>query len=247
MTVKHENETDNPSPTKSLSQSQLKQLLQYVSDKAEQARQSGTSRAVVDELIILLLAETGLRPAEFCNLNIEDLPSSPDKNILVVRDSQGNPAREIQVSPKVVELAEKFIRAYRMGAEPKDALLISERGNRFTYRSLYNKVKNIGINSGIGPIYPHILRSTFMVRLFNDVKDLRLVQQQAGHASPKTTAICIGGGFSRKRKSKSQEPDSAANKNDTVKCDACDRLLAGQGRKIESGQILCPDCLKYFQ
>jgi integrase len=258
MTAKQSSEQDNTVPVdKFLSEAQLKQLLQYVSDEADSARQRGAFRAVIDELIIFLLAEAGLRPAEFCNLNIEDLPSKQGRNTLIVRDSAGNLNREVEISSKAAELADRFIQVYRCDVKSGDPLFISERGNRFTYRSLYNKVKTIGINAGIGPLYPHMLRSTFIVHLFNKVKDLRLVQQQAGHASPKTTAFYTRGDLNKKRKranprKKAPLPivelrNSPEHKNTAARCDVCERLLDGEGRKIDSGQFLCGDCLKYFQ
>jgi len=42
---------------------------------------------------------------------------------------------------------------------------------------------------GIGKLHPHMLRHTYLTRLYNVEHDLRFVQDQAGHASPTTTAI----------------------------------------------------------
>jgi integrase len=57
--------------------------------------------------------------------------------------------------------------------------------------SAYNqeKIKKIGPKSGIGRLHPHLLRHTYLSRLYNVEHDLRFVQDQAGHASPTTTAI----------------------------------------------------------
>ncbi|MFC1793445.1 tyrosine-type recombinase/integrase [Planctomycetota bacterium] len=41
----------------------------------------------------------------------------------------------------------------------------------------------------IGKLHPHMLRHTYLTRLYNVEHDLRFVQDQAGHASPTTTAI----------------------------------------------------------
>ena len=60
-----------------LSETQLKKLLRYVTEKANLARQNGTKRPIVDELIILLLVETGLSASELCNLNIADRGDFP--------------------------------------------------------------------------------------------------------------------------------------------------------------------------
>ncbi|MBL7152076.1 MAG: tyrosine-type recombinase/integrase [Phycisphaerae bacterium] len=56
-------------------------------------------------------------------------------------------------------------------------------------RSIYEKMKKLGKKSGIGKLHPHMLRHTYLSRLYNVEHDLRFVQDQAGHASPTTTAI----------------------------------------------------------
>jgi len=67
-------------PDKYLSDTQLKKLRGYVKDMADLARQRGSARAIIDELIVELLTNTGLRASELCNLNIGDLPVSHGKN-----------------------------------------------------------------------------------------------------------------------------------------------------------------------
>ena len=62
--------------------------------------------------------------------------------------------------------------------------------NRTGFASrLYEKIKQLGKKSGIGRLHPHMLRHTYLTRLYNVEHDLRFVQDQAGHASPTTTAI----------------------------------------------------------
>ena len=176
-------------PDKYLSEAQLKKLRQYVKDKADLARMRGGSRGVIDELIVELLANTGLRASELCNLNIGDLPIKHGKDCIWVRDSKGKVSRVVEISEKLKKRLERFIKLYRKRAKANSPLLVSERGKRIIYRSIYAKIKRIGEQAGIGKLHPHILRHTYLTRLYNVEKDLRFVQDQAGHASPTTTAI----------------------------------------------------------
>jgi len=57
------------------------------------------------------------------------------------------------------------------------------------HRSIYDKMKKLGRQSGIGKWHPHMLRHTYLTRLYNVEHDLRFVQDQAGNSSPTTTAI----------------------------------------------------------
>jgi len=176
-------------PDKYLSDVQFRKLRQYVKDRADLARTRGGSRAVVDELIVELLAGTGLRASELCNLNIADLPGAHGKDCIRVRDGKGKISRTVDISEKLKQRLERFVKLYRKGARAASPLLISERGDRIIYRSIYAKIKRIGEQAGIGKLHPHMLRHTYLTRLYNVEKDLRFVQDQAGHASPTTTAI----------------------------------------------------------
>jgi len=176
-------------PDKYLSEAQLKKLRQNVKDKADLARMRGGSRGVIDELIIELFIGTGLRASELCDLNIGDLPVKHGKDCIWVRDGKGKVSRTVDISEKIKKRLERFIKLYRKGAKAKSPLLVSERGGRIIYRSVYAKVKRIGDQAGVGKLHPHMLRHTYLTRLYNVEKDLRFVQDQAGHASPTTTAI----------------------------------------------------------
>jgi integrase len=264
-----------------LSEAQISRLLQYVKRKADWARQKGTNRAIVDELVILLLADTGLRPRELCNLNIADLPTSHDRNTVWVRDAQGNVTRDIELTSRTAKSLERFVRLYRKGAGPNEPLLISERGKRIIYMSLYSKVKNIGEKAKIGRLNPRMLRQSYMVRLYKREHDLRLVQTQAGHARPATTAIYVkannkglkqndkalkdarfsgvdymGASANKSATAQSSLPEATGlGAHDSLKgsrqietCEACCRSIpAADGTRIDSGQILCADCLKEFR
>jgi integrase len=73
------------SPDKYLSDTQLKKLRRYIRDKADLARMRAGSRGVIDELIVELLVNTGLRASELCDLNIGDLPARHGKDCIWVR------------------------------------------------------------------------------------------------------------------------------------------------------------------
>jgi integrase len=69
----------------------------------------GGSCGVIDELIIELLANTGLRASELCNLNIGDLPIKHGKDCIWVRDSKGKVSRVVDISEKLKKRLERFV------------------------------------------------------------------------------------------------------------------------------------------
>ncbi len=176
-------------PDKYLSKDQLKKLRRYVRDMADVARARGSYRSIVTEIIVELLVNTGLRASELCKLNIADLPVSHGKDSVWVRNGKGNVVRTVDINELLKKRIARYVRLYRKKAKPDSPLLLSEWNGRISYQGLYTRVKRIGEQAGIGKLHPHMLRHTYLTRLYNVEKDLRFVQDQAGHASPTTTAI----------------------------------------------------------
>jgi len=189
MAEKKPKQNGGLSPNKYLSDEQLGRLRQYVKDMADLARQRGSIRAVIDELIIEILANTGLRASELIALDIADLPISHGKDVIWIQDGKGHVSRTIDIPESLNKRLARFVKLYRKGAKPNSPLLVNSKGKRMIYRSIYEKIRKLGKQSGIGSLHPHTLRHTYLTRLYNVEHDLRFVQDQAGHASPTTTAI----------------------------------------------------------
>jgi integrase len=214
--------------TDDLSETQLRHLVSHVRRRADSARRTGAVRPVVDELIVMTSLHAGLRPQEICELSIADTPAIHGKAELHIRNRYTHSNRVIPIPQEVVFLFHRFVHLHRQGAQPNDLLLVSERGTPFSYMSLYSKVRRIGRESGITALCPTMLRHRFLQRLYQDVQDLRLVQQQAGHACLKSTARHV-----RPRYSPWQ------------RCEACNRpVRPGDWERIDSGQLLCLNCLR---
>lgn len=176
-------------PDRYLSREQERQLMRYVKERADLARSRGRTRAVIDEFIIHLMLKSGLRANEVISLDMRDLPLKHGKPALWVRHGKGEVERVVHIGPKLARAIRRFCRVHRRGAGRDDPLLINERGVRYGYMSLYRKVRRLGAAAGIGNLTPHMLRHTYATRLYGTDHDLRFVQDQLGHASPRTTAI----------------------------------------------------------
>lgn len=262
--------------TRYLSEAELGKLLSYVREKAHIARLKGATRSVIDELLVLLLVHTGMRASEVCNLTISDIAAGQRQNKIRVRGSGRKIHRFVVIPSAITKHIEAFIDTYRKPARPRDPFLINERGNKFTYMSVYSKIRRIGEESKIGKLHPQMLRATYLIRLYRSKQDIGFVQRQAGHASPGTTAAyaiasappdrriaaALSGDSSVKRGSircgnenvsdnqttpkaiTSGEAVSIGDSGRSLKCEACDRALTGADwTRIDSGQVLCADCL----
>lgn len=238
-----------------LSEKQLSRLLLYVENEAEQARQLGGVRAIVNELIILLLSETGLRAREVCRLNISDLKTDHGTNAVHIRNDEGDVTRIIEISENLAERFGEYISLYRKDPQSQHPLFVSERGGRLAYMSLYSKVKKIGKKTSIGVLNPQMLRHTHLVRFFRHNRNLRLVQQRAGHADISTTKALYSLVRTKPRTGKQNLPETAAvvisspgKSKQNLICEVCEEpIFEGNGTRIDSGQFFCPDCLEEFQ
>ncbi len=218
---------------KPLTEAELKRLRRHIQSHAASARQRGSSRPVVDEIIFFLLADMGIKPKELCQLNIGDLPGQHKSDMLRVPNNGSKSFRELKLPIDVKTTLERFTKVWRPGARRSDPLLLSERGNRLAHMSVYSKVRRMGQEVGLKDLKPQRLRRTYMVNLFQQEQDLRLVQQCLGHSSIKTTAQALAS-------CKSPNPKA---------CDACGAKPNKNHplRQIESGQWLCKQCYTEFR
>ena len=173
---------------------------------------SGGIRGAANLMIVELLLGSGLRASELTALKMRDLPANHNKPLLFVRLGKGRISRTVSISTALAKKLTQFIKLYRPNAKPGSPLFRSERGfrriswvvhrgdesggrkkhedsSRLTYASLYSKIRRLGKRAGISGLSPHKLRHTHLCVLYATAKDIRNVQDQAGHASPATTAI----------------------------------------------------------
>ena len=176
-------------PEKYLTEQQQRRLLAYVKAQADIARFRNTTRAIINEMIVMLFLNTGLRARELCDLRLRDLPVTHGKKMIFVRTGKGKTVRIVEISDRFCKRLEQFIELYREKAKPADYLFINERGTPIQYVSIYSKITGIGKRAGVAHLHPHVLRHSYLTRLYNVEHDLRFVQDQAGHKSPVTTAI----------------------------------------------------------
>jgi len=203
-------------PDKYLSREQANKLLLYVRTRVSHSCRNGSIRDVINEIIIELMLNSGLRAREVCRLQIRDLPHFHSKDVLYIRDSKGRVSRTVEVRKSFIEKLTHFVKTYRKASKPGSAVIPSEKGyrlitskvyrkskatdrmiceqhsehsSRLTYQSLYSKIRMLGRKSGVGKLHPHMLRHTHLFLLYNVGADIRLVQDQAGHKDIRTTAI----------------------------------------------------------
>ena len=141
-----------------------------------------------DKAILELFYSSGLRLAELCSLDLNDL-NLPEKLLRVT--GKGGKTRDLPIGRH----ADKAIREWllqRNSLPLKDynAVFISKHGNRISPRAIQQRIKYWAAKQGIEiSVSPHMLRHSFASHLLESSGDLRAVQELLGHSNISTTQI----------------------------------------------------------
>ena len=142
-----------------------------------------------ESLIFELLYGSGVRNSELVGMNLEDIRLREEA--ILVR-GKGKKERYVPLSetaadalkeylPKRNELVARFKRSHA-------ALLVNQRGERLTTRSVGRIVKQIAVAKGLpADIHPHTLRHAFGTHMLAEGADLRAIQELLGHSRLSTT------------------------------------------------------------
>ncbi|AWH95671.1 recombinase XerC [Dietzia psychralcaliphila] len=150
----------------------------------------GDPIALRDRLVMELLYSCGIRVAELCGLDMDDVDT--ERRLLRVI---GKGDRERAVPYGVP--AERALRDWLDGGRPAlttsssgPALILGARGGRLdprTARRVVNEVTDA--TPGSPRVSPHALRHSSATHLLEGGADLRHVQELLGHSTPATTQI----------------------------------------------------------
>ena len=141
-----------------------------------------------DKAVMELFYSSGLRLAELCSLDLNDL-NLPDKIVRVT--GKGNKTRDLPIGRQ----ADKAIREWLMQRnslplKDYDAVFVSIHGNRINPRTVQQRVKYWAARQGIEiSVSPHMLRHSFASHMLESSGELRAVQELLGHSNISTTQI----------------------------------------------------------
>ena len=148
---------------------------------------------VRDRAVIEILYGSGLRVAELCGLDLEDLDLR-QRMMRVI--GKGRKERRVPMTEPAHAAADTYISEARpqmlrgngSGPEPS-AVFLNTRGNRLGSRSVRAMMTKYSIGQGLPGVSPHTMRHSFATHLLDGGADLRVVQELLGHESLATTQI----------------------------------------------------------
>lgn len=156
----------------------------------ELAAAEGDPIALRDRLVVELLYSCGIRVAELCGLDVDDVDT--ERRLLRVV-GKGDRERAVPYGPP----ADRALRSWLDGGRPTLAtawsgpsLLLGARGGRLDPRAARRIVNEVtAATPGAPRVSPHALRHSSATHLLEGGADLRHVQELLGHSTPATTQI----------------------------------------------------------
>jgi len=132
-----------------------------------------------DKLIVRTIYATGVRVSELCGMNVEDIDFD-ERTIRIL--GKGDKIRIVFVDEDTLADILKFI-----GNRIVGPLFIGQQGNHISSRAIQHIFKHYAPNG----ITPHKIRHSYASELYKRSKNLRVVQENLGHTSIKTTEIYL--------------------------------------------------------
>ncbi len=132
-----------------------------------------------DRLIVRLIYATGVRVSELCAMNVEDIDFE-EQTIRV--KGKGDKIRTVFVDEETLEEISRFI-----GNTIEGPLFLGQQGNHLSPRT----VQHLFRQYAPAGITPHKIRHSYASELYRRSKNLRVVQENLGHSSIKTTEIYL--------------------------------------------------------
>lgn len=132
-----------------------------------------------DKLIVRTIYATGVRVSELCNMNIEDIDF--DEHTIRIK-GKGDKIRIVFVDEDTLADILRFI-----GNRIVGPLFVGQQGKHISSRAIQHIFKHYAPSG----ITPHKIRHSYASELYKRSKNLRVVQENLGHTSIKTTEIYL--------------------------------------------------------
>lgn len=131
--------------------------------------------------MLVLASFAGLRCCEIAALDWSDFRREPSGVAFIVINGKGRKQRTVEVGRTVVQALQAY------GPKRRGAMFLGQDGAQIHPRSVSSSINRFLRLNGIEAT-AHQLRHRFGSIGYQLTRDLRLIQEQLGHASPTTTA-----------------------------------------------------------
>jgi len=164
-------------------------IIKDVLSEAEITRMIAITKNIREKAIITLLAYSGIRNKELCNLRVCDI--NLGDNMVRVLSGKGSRDRLIHISGDCSRVLLEYLNQYQR--TPEDYLFTTlAKNEKYSSWALRKLMKVLAKRADIRKrVYPHLLRHSLAVNLLRRGCNLVLIQRQLGHAYISSTEIYI--------------------------------------------------------
>ncbi len=166
-----------------------KRLIKDVLSEAEVSRLLTGAKTNRVKAMICLLAYSGVRNHELCNLKLEDVDLGG--NQVTVRDGKNRQDGVINISPECTRVLIEYLREF---PREKGNFLFTTlvKNNQLKSGDLRKHIRTTATRVGFDRrIYPHLFRHSLATNLLNRGASLMMIQQQLRHRFIESTMIYV--------------------------------------------------------
>ena len=157
--------------------------------EGEVARMIAAGKDSREKAIVAVLAYTGIRNREFCNLKVKDVDI--EKGVVRIFDGKGGKDGISYLPREGSQVVSKYLSEY---PRDEDEYFITTlvRRNQYSGWDLRKRVKVVARRAGIEKrVYPHLFRHSLATNLIKNGANIMSVQNQLRHENLNTTMVYI--------------------------------------------------------
>lgn len=144
---------------------------------------------VREKAMLSLLAYSGMRNEELCNLKVKDIDFG--NNLVRIIQGKGSKDRCVPITGECVKTVLKYLAEYSRD-ETEYLFTTLRKNNRYSEWSLRQLVKTVTGRTFIKKrVHPHLFRHSLATNMLMRGANIFTIQQQLGHADIKTTMIYL--------------------------------------------------------
>jgi len=169
-------------------QKKPKRIVKDTLTEAEVTKLIFNCKNVREKAIVALLAYSGIRNSELCNLKVKDVDLG--KNQLTINQGKGLKDGKCEISPECTKILLEYLNTYEYGPRLPDDYLFTtlRKNNQYHTGDLRKLIHVLGKRAKIERrIWPHLIRHSLSVNLLMRGANIFLIQKQMRHTLIETT------------------------------------------------------------
>ncbi len=155
---------------------------------ATQKSEAAQRQAIRNYALVLFLLNTGLRVAEVCALELDDVELTERKGVVTVRQGKGDKMRAVPLNKPAREALTRWLAARGEADSPR--VFLGKRGPLDT-SGVQRLMAELSQRTGLANLTPHTLRHTFGKRLVDSGVTLEKIADLMGHENIETTRLYV--------------------------------------------------------